>query len=184
MIVLMSVLRLARPGDLAGIFAIYDHEVLHGIATCDTEPRSPDGRLEWLAAHDPVQQPALVVEDAELGIAAWGCLSAWSPRPAYARTCEDTVYVHPRRQGRGLGKLLLDELVRRARDLDRGLVIARIVEGNPVSLHLHERAGFETIGIMPGAAEKLGRLLDVRILGLRIAPRLGHHSGFPGRPTP
>ena len=165
----MRALRPATEADLPGIFAIYDDEVLHGIATCDTEPRTPEQRRQWLAAHDPSEHPVLVVEDeATRAIAAWGCLSEWSPRPAYARTCEDTVYVHPDFRGRGLGRLVLGELLRAAEARRRALVIARIVEGNPVSRLLHERAGFETIGVMPGAAEKFGRLLDVRILGLQL----------------
>jgi L-amino acid N-acyltransferase YncA len=159
--------RLATEADLPGIFAIYDEEVLHGIATCDTQPRSEAERLDWLRAH-PAGQPALVIDDEDGGIAAWGCLSAWSPRPAYARTCEDTVYVRADRQGRGLGGTMLRELVGRAKELRRALVIARVVEGNPASRRLHEACGFETIGVMSECAEKLGRLLDVRIMGRRI----------------
>ena len=165
----MHLPRPATEADLPGIFEIYDHEVRTGIATCDTEPRTPEQRLRWLAAHDPAEHPVLVVEDeATRAVAAWGCLSEWSPRPAYARTCEDTVYVHPDFRGRGLGRLLLAELLRAAKERRRALVIARIVEGNPVSRRLHEAAGFETIGVMPGAAEKFGQVLDVRILGLRL----------------
>ncbi len=168
----MSLLRPAREADLPGIFAIYDHEARHGIATCDTEPRSPEERLIWWRAHDAADYPVLVAEDATTpgAIAAWGALSRWSPRPAYDRTCEDTVYVAGAHQGRGLGRALLEELIRLARARGRALIIARIVEGNPVSRAVHERCGFETLGIMPGAAEKFGRVLDVRILGLRLRP--------------
>lgn len=165
----MTTLRPATAGDLPAIFAIYDREVLTGTATCDTQPRTEAERLEWLAAHDPVEHPVLVAEDAD-GITGWGCLSAWSPRPAYARSVEDTVYVRTDCQGRGLGRRLLARLLDLARERSRALVIARVVEGNPASRHLHEAAGFTTIGVMEGAAEKFGRVLDVRILGLRLRP--------------
>jgi phosphinothricin acetyltransferase len=163
----MPIVRDATERDLADIFAIYDHEVLHGVATCDTQPRSVPEREAWFATHDPRAYPLIVAEDAGR-IAGWGCLSPWSPRPAYARTCEDTVYVAPDAQGRGIGRALLAELVARARRAERGLVVARVVEGNPASLRLHESAGFETIGVMRRVAEKHGRLLDVRILGLAL----------------
>jgi L-amino acid N-acyltransferase len=44
------------------------------------------------------------------------------------------------------------------------VLIARIVEGNPASLALHEALGFATIGVMRRVGEKFGRLLDVRLL--------------------
>lgn len=163
----MPTMRAATERDLPGIFSIYDREVLEGVATCDTQPRSVPERLAWFRGHDPRAHPLLVIEEAGR-VVAWGCLSPWSPRPAYARTCEDTVYVDPRRQGQGLGRLLLHELIARARAASRGLVVARVVEGNPASRRLHESAGFATIGVMPACAEKFGRLLDVRILGLSL----------------
>jgi L-amino acid N-acyltransferase len=58
-----AMIRPALEADLPGIFAIYDHEVLHGIATFDTQPRSPAERLEWLRNDGGGRYPILVAED-------------------------------------------------------------------------------------------------------------------------
>ena len=156
-------IRPATEGDLPGIFAIYDEEVLRGTATFDTEPKSAAGRLEWLRNDGNGRYPVLVAEvDAE--IAGWARLYAWSPRPAYDRTAENAVYVHARFRGRGVSRALMNELMRQAPARGVQVLIARIVEGNPASLGLHQALGFETIGVMRRVGEKFGRLLDVRLM--------------------
>ncbi len=98
----------------------------------------------------------------------WGRLSPWSPRAAYARTAEDSVYVRADARGRGVGRALLDALVARARGAGIAVLVARIAEGNPASVRLHERAGFRPVGTMRRVGEKFGRLLDVAILDLHL----------------
>ena len=168
----MPLLRAATAGDLEGIFAIADDAVLHSTATMETEPRPASERLDWLRAHDRAAYPVLVVtcEDEPGRVAGWGCLSPWSPRPGYAPTCEDTVYVAADRRGRGLGRLLLAELVAHARRTGRRWVIARISGDNAASLRLHESLGFRTLGVMPRCGSKLGRLVDVHVLGCELLP--------------
>jgi L-amino acid N-acyltransferase len=155
--------RAASEADLPGIFAIYDHEVLHGTATFDTQPKSPAERLEWFRSDGGGRYPILVAES-DGAIAGWSRLYAWSPRRAYDRTAEDAVYVHREHRGRGLSRALMTELMRLAPARGVQVLIARIVEGNPASLALHEALGFATIGVMRRVGEKFGRLLDVRLL--------------------
>lgn len=156
-------LRAATEADLPGIFAIYDHEVLHGTATFDTEPRPEAGRLEWFRNDGNGRYPILVAE-AGGRIVGWARLYAWSPRKAYDRTAENAVYVHREHRGQGLSRALMEELMRLAPPRGVQVLIARIVEGNPASLALHEKLGFRTIGVMQRVGEKFGRLLDVRLL--------------------
>jgi len=155
--------RAATAADLPGIFAIYDHEVRHGTATFDTEPRPEAGRLEWFRSDGDGRYPILVAE-AGGRIAGWARLYAWSPRKAYDRTAENAVYVHPEHRGQGLSRALMEELMRQAPQRGVQVLIARIVEGNPASLALHEKLGFRTIGVMQRVGEKFGRLLDVRLM--------------------
>jgi L-amino acid N-acyltransferase len=168
-------IRQATEADLPGIFAIYDHEVLHGTATFDTEPKSPAGRLEWLRDDGGGKYPILVAEvdpGAAQGVAAaaapaiagWGRLYAWSNRCAYARAAENAVYVHRDHRGRGVGHALLAELIRLAPQRDIQVLLARIVEGNPASVALHVAHGYQAIGVMRRVGEKFGRVLDVRLM--------------------
>lgn len=156
-------IRQATEADLPGIFAIYDHEVLHGTATFDTEPKSPAGRLEWLRDDGNGKYPILVAER-DGAIAGWARLYAWSNRCAYARAAENAVYVHRDHRGKGVGRALLAELIRIAPQRGIQVLLARIVEGNPASVALHEAHGYQTIGLMRRVGEKFGRVLDVRLM--------------------
>ena len=160
-------IRAATADDLPGIFAIYDEEVRHGTATFDTEPKTPDERLAWFRDDGKGRYPILVAEvDGE--IAGWTRLYAWSNRCAYAGAAENAVYVHGRHRGKGIGRVLLTELLRLAQERGIRVVIARVVEGNAGSRALHEALGFRTIGVMTKIGEKFGRLLDVRLMDIHL----------------
>lgn len=157
----------ATAGDLGAIFAIYDREVAYGTATFETEPRSEAQRLEWFEAYDRARYPVLVAED-EGRVVGWARLYPWSPRPAYARTAENAVYVDESARGRGVGRALLEELLRRARRAGIRVVVARIAEGNPASVALHRAMGYQRIGVMRRVGEKFGRVLDVELMDVHL----------------
>lgn len=156
-------LRAATEADLPGIFAIYDKQVLHGTATFDMVPKNPQERLEWFRNNPGNRYPILVAEDAG-EIVGWARLYPWSPRPAYDRTAENAVYVREDRRRGGVGCALLAELLRLAPQLGVLTLVARIVDGNPGSMALHERMGYTRIGRMRRCGEKHGRVLDVWLL--------------------
>lgn len=161
-------IRLATAQDLPDISRIYDAEVLHGIATFDTQPRPASEQIEWFAGHAPDRHPLLVASDDADAVLGWASLSPWSTRCAYARAAETSVYVDSEGRGRGIGKALMIDLIARAGALRVGVLLARIVEPNPASLRLHESLGFETIGVMRRVGEKFGRILDARLMDLHL----------------
>jgi phosphinothricin acetyltransferase len=159
--------RPATPEDLPAIVAIYNHEVLHGVATFDTEPWTVEGQRGWLAAHAPPRHPLLVAEE-DGCVLGWAGLSAWSSRCAYDRAAEVAVYVHQDRRGEGIGRALLSELLALGRAAGLGVVLARIEASGAASLALHRGLGFRSIGTMRRVGEKLGRVLDVELLDLHL----------------
>lgn len=163
-------IREAAAQDLPGIFEIYDHEVLHGTATFDTEPKSADQRLEWLAAHLSPRYPALVAVDPRRpsDILGWATLSPWSARNAYARSAENSVYVRESARGMGVGRELMRHLVLSARAHRIAVILARVADGNPASIALHTRCGFKSVGTLRRVGEKFGQVLDVHILDLHL----------------
>jgi L-amino acid N-acyltransferase len=156
------VIRPAVADDSAAIAAIWNREVLETAATTDTEPRSLAAQQAWLAAHGPAYPVIVAVEGDE--VVAFGALSPYRAKPSYARTVEDSVYVKDGWRGKGLGGLILDELIDRARCCGHHSMIARIVTDNEASLRLHERHGFARVGHERQVAFKLGRWLDVLTL--------------------
>lgn len=160
-------IRRAAVDDLAGIFEIYDAEVLRGIGTFDTVCKTAAERHDWLASHAAARYPALVAVEPDHGgtrVLGWATLSPWSTRCAYARAAESSVYVHASARGRGVGRSLMEALLAGAPAQGVAQVLARVVEGNPASLALHERLGFETVGVLRRVGEKFGRVLDVRVM--------------------
>jgi len=153
------VIRLAERRDAAGIRAIYNHYVTESTALFDMVPRTLDEQVQWLDDHAG-GHPAVVAElDGE--IIGFGSLSVFRPRPAYATTVEDSVYLLDGRQGRGIGRRLLEELLRLAAAHGFHAVIARITGANDVSIRLHAACGFEIVGTEREVGRKFGQWLDV-----------------------
>lgn len=161
-----TAIRDARPDDLEAIFAIYNAEVSGGTATFDTVPLDPERDSGWLADRDPAH-PVLVAERAG-GVIGFASLSPWSSKGAYRRTAEVSVYVSGEHRGSGAGRALLEAIIARAPAGGIAVLLARIAEGNPVSVALHERAGFRRFGIQRRCGEKFGRVLDVELLDLHL----------------
>ena len=161
------VVRDARVGDLEAVFAIYNEHVLHGTATFETEPYVAGRDVGWLTERDPRRHPVLVAEQ-DGAVVGWAALGPWSDRGAYARTAEASVYVDEGRQGQGIGRRLLEELVERGRRGGLGVLIGRVAEGNPASISLLESVGFSSFGTQRRCGEKFGRILDVELLDLHL----------------
>lgn len=155
-------IRLASPSDNEAIRDIYNREVTGSTVTFDLVPRSIGDQRQWLEEHSGAH-PA-VVADADGVVAGFGSLTAYRPRPAYATSVEDSVYVHPDWRSKGVGKLILAELVHLAGIHGFHAIMARIVGDHDASVALHRSCGFEAIGIEKEIGRKFGRWLDVVVM--------------------
>jgi L-amino acid N-acyltransferase YncA len=158
--------RLARLEDAEPTRQIYNTEVTTSTATFDLVPRSLEQQREWLTARSGAHA-VLVAEEAD-GAVGFASLSPWRNRPAYATSVEDSVYVHRDHRGRGIGKLLLGELLGVATGHGFHAVFARIVGDHEASIRLHEAAGFEIVGTEREVGRKFGRWLDVMVMELLL----------------
>jgi len=154
--------RPATPSDCPEIARIYNDVILNTTATFDTEPKSLEDRREWFAAHGPDRPVLVAVEGGEA--VGWAAASDWSDRPAYSPTAEVAVYVDAAHRGKGVGSRLLAELIEAARAAGVHVLLAQIVEGNEVSVGLHERQGFSRVGVLKEVGCKFGRRLDVLVM--------------------
>ena len=161
-------IRRAEAGDLPALVDIYNYEVVHGIATFDTEPVALAARRTWLEAHNRDNHP-LFVAVRNGAVAGYVSLSTFSAKPAYDGTVEVSLYVAPEQRGAGVGRALLEYIVAWARaDARTHALISIITAGNAVSLRLHERLGFRHCGTLREVGWKFGRWLDVEYYELRV----------------
>jgi L-amino acid N-acyltransferase len=154
--------RLAQPADAEAIRDIYNHWVTTSTVTFDLVPRSLAQQETWLRTRSGAHAVLVAVDGSE--VVGFGALSPYRDRPAYATTVEDSVYVRSDRQGAGLGRLLLDELIKLATQHGFHTVMARVVGGHEASIAVHRAAGFELVGTEREIGRKFNRWLDVVVM--------------------
>jgi phosphinothricin acetyltransferase len=156
------IIRPATPADAGAIAAIYAPEVLHGIASFETVAPSVAEMAARLARVVDAGWPWLVAE-AEGAIIGYAYAAQFRDRPAYAATCENSVYVATDAHRRGAGMALLQALIAAARDAGFREMIAVIGDGsgNVASRRLHAACGFRDVGTLTNVGNKFGRWLDV-----------------------
>jgi L-amino acid N-acyltransferase len=155
--------RLAQVADAEAIRAIYNREVVGSTVTFDMVPRTLEDQVQWLEARSGAHV-VVVAEDPKGAVCGFASLSPYRQRPAYSTTVEDSVYVDPAHQGKGVGRLLLTELVELASAHGFHSMIARIVGGHATSIALHTACGFEIVGTEREVGRKFRNGLDVVVM--------------------
>lgn len=153
-------LRPATLDDLAVINSIYNHYVLTSTATYQTVPETAESRLAWYRDRDLVRHPVMIVELADHPV-AWGSLSPFGKREAFAGTVENSIYIHPDFQRRGLGSLLLRDQLQQAAAAGHHAILAAISGEQSGSLALHTIHGFTETGRLREVGWKFGQWLDL-----------------------
>jgi L-amino acid N-acyltransferase YncA len=159
------IIRSATPEDAPAIAAIYAHHVLTGTGTFEIDP--PDvadikARMAKVAARG---WPWLVSVSADGLITGYAYAGPFRERAAYDATVEDSIYLAPQAQGKGVGKALLSALVEACRVAGAKEMLAVIGDSaNSASIGLHKALGFDDAGLLRGVGAKFGKTLDVVIL--------------------
>lgn len=147
-------IRELRPDDWPAVRVIYEEGLRGGDATFETEPPSWE---RWDAAHPQLR---LVAED-DASVVGWAALSPASARHCYRGVGEVSVYVAEEARGAGVGRMLLDELVRRSELAGYWTLAAGVFPENEASRRLHEACGFREVGVRRGIGESRGVWRDV-----------------------
>jgi phosphinothricin acetyltransferase len=153
------VLRDASASDLPAINDIFNHYVLTCTCAWSDEPTTLQERAEWFEAHGSVHPIIVAQRGGE--VVGWGSLSPFHHRSGYRFTVEDSLYIRADSQGMGIGKMLLAELLARAKALDYHSVMALISADQAPSLALHAKFDFVERGTLHEAGFKFERWLDV-----------------------
>lgn len=161
-----TIFRPAAASDAEAIARIYNHYIRTSTATFDTEEKTAADRVEWLAEHGG-RYPVLVAEQDGV-IVAWGSLSKWGTRCAYAHTVEISVYVAEDATRSGLGPAMSRELLALASELGHHAIVSQIVSENEPSLKMTARLGFTEVGRLREVGRKFDRWLDVVLMELLL----------------
>ena len=163
-------LRPATPEDLGAVQAIYAPHVLKGLATFEEVPPS---REELIRRHQDVTGKGLPWLVAQYGdsVVGYGYCALYRTRSAYRYSLEDSVYVREEMHGRGIGKAILNELIRRCDGLGYRQLIAVIGDSaHAPSINLHASAGFLRVGTLRSVGFKFGRWVDTVLMQRPLGP--------------
>ncbi|HEX7076179.1 MAG TPA: GNAT family N-acetyltransferase [Hyphomicrobiaceae bacterium] len=153
-------LRSATPDDIPAITAIYRPAVLFGTASFELEPPTEDEMRRRFEAITGNGYPYLVAEISD-AVVGYGYANAFRPRPAYRSTVENSIYVAPDHQGKGVGRALLARLIEVCTEQGFRQMIAIIGDsGQRASIGLHRSLGFIFAGTAHSVGFKHGRWLD------------------------
>ncbi len=166
----MTKIRPSTDADIPAIAAIYTHHVLHGTGTFETAPPSEQDMAQRRTDVLSKGLPYLVVEYAG-DVVGFAYCQWFKPRPAYRFSAEDSIYLAASAHGKGLGRLLLVELMVQAERAGVRKLIAVIGDSaNLGSIGVHKACGFQSVGVLANCGWKFERWLDVvlmdRVIGL------------------
>ena len=162
------VIRPITQDDISACLAIYNYEVIHGVATLDLEPRTLEEWHEWYNAHSDEHHPIIVgtIDDIVVGYAS---LSPYRLKDAFKSTVELSIYIHQDYRGQGVATQLMERILEMAKE-DTMLhnVVSVITAGNEESTKLHNRFGFTYCGLTPEVGFKHGKYQDTETYALLV----------------
>lgn len=167
-------IRPATEADMAQVQAIYSYYVTRTAASFEEVVPSVEEMQRRRAATLERGMPYLVAED-HGEVVGYTYAGPWRPRSAYRYTLEDSIYVAPFVQRRGVGRALLGSLIEHCTEMGYRRMIAVIGDSaNQSSIALHRALGFRQEGVLRGVGLKFGRWVDVvmmhRVLGDETRP--------------
>lgn len=163
-------IRTASLSDASACAAIYNHHVLHGTATFETEPVSAADMTARMAKVLDAGSPWLVAVNGEGELIGYAYAAQFRERPAYRFACENSIYIANAARGQGVGTALLQALLLAAEAAGYRQMLAVVGGAEPASEALHARAGFTVAGRMRSVGRKHGRWLDTLYMQRALGP--------------
>jgi phosphinothricin acetyltransferase len=152
----------ASERHLAAIAAIYDEAARSSAATFDLVGPPEEYWRGVLSEVEPAAGRLLLVALDDSGeVVGYAKSGEHKSRPAYASTCETSLYVAEDARGRGVGGALYDALLARLDESPLLLAVGGVAEPNEASTRLHLSRGFTRVGTFRSVGVKFGREWDV-----------------------
>ena len=158
-------IREARPEDLPHIREIYNHYVANSTVTFDEDAMT---LREWKSKYAYLKKlgmPFIVAESPSGQILGYALVQPWKQKRAYRFSVENSIYLGAASTGKGLGPVLMQELIDRSKAAGLKEIIAVIADkGAEASIRMHENFGFTEIGRMGRVGYKFDRWLGTVLM--------------------
>jgi phosphinothricin acetyltransferase len=164
------VVRPSRDGDVEAMLAIYRQHIRRGIEESVDDSGTPEpedlrDRRKNLRSN---RSPHLVATHGG-EVVGYAYVVLFRKRPAYRYAVKHSIYIHREHQGRGVGRLLMQEIIDACAAAGFRQMIGYIDADNTASLAIHEKFGFHKVGQLPGVAYRFGRWADTVMVQRSLA---------------
>lgn len=157
--------REARPEDLPHVREIYNHYVANSTVTFDEDAMTLKEWKDKFAYLRKLGMPFIVAESSTGQILGYALVTPWKQKRAYRYTVENSIYLGAASTGKGLGPVLMQELIDRSKAAGLKEMIAVIADkGAEASIKMHENFGFTEIGRMGRVGYKFERWLGTVLM--------------------
>lgn len=158
-------LRDARAEDLPDVREIYNHYVANSTVTFDEDAMTLKEWKDKFAYLRKLGMPFIVAESSTGQILGYALVAPWKQKRAYRFTVENSIYLGAASTGKGLGPVLMQELIDRSKAAGLKEMIAVIADrGAEASIKMHENFGFTEIGRMGRVGYKFERWLGTVLM--------------------
>ncbi|WP_423965049.1 N-acetyltransferase family protein [Bradyrhizobium sp.] len=153
--------RPTRESDVEAMLSIYRRHIRRGVedSVDDSGTPEPDDLRERRKNLRNHRLPHLVATSGG-EVVGYAYVVLFRKRPAYRFAVKHSIYVHDEHLGRGIGRLLLQDLIDACAAAGFRQMIGYIDADNTASLAIHEKFGFARVGLLPGVAYRYGRWSD------------------------
>jgi len=154
-------IRRGRAGDVVPLNDLYNHYIRETAITFDLEPMPLARREDWFAQFGESGRHQLFVAERGGRLVGYACSRPFRDKAAYDTTAETSIYLAPEACRQGIGRRLYARLFDELAGADLHRLVAGITLPNEASVALHERAGFQPLGVFREVGRKFGRYWDV-----------------------
>ena len=147
--------------QLPEILDMFNDAIINTTSVYDYDPRTMEFMMDWYFSKLKGDYPIIGLFDNDSNLLAFGTYGPFRTRPAYKYSIEHSVYVRKDMRGRGFGKVMLNEIIKRAIKDEYHVLVGGIDADNKISIRLHEKMGFEFAGTIKHAGYKFGKWLDL-----------------------
>ena len=160
--------RLAKKSDLEEISKLYNYYIIHTAFTFDTKRRTLSEITDWFNKFGKTKNAICLVAYENNKLIGFACSTSFRKKEAYKRSVETSVYTDTKKRGKGFGKKLMTELIKKLQLTDTKSLYALITYPNQISINLHESLNYRKVGQLNDVGFKFDKYWSVYIYELKL----------------